>query len=216
MLKAIVLDFDGLIIDTERVWFEVYSAWFREHYRYEMTVEEFLLCVGSHPDDLAEAFREKGMDIDKERFKRETSEVFIRASRALPELPGVSDFVKAVKGRGLSLALATSAGLKKPRFHLERLGLLEDFDLLVTSEDVANIKPEPDLFLEVARQLGLACTELLVVEDSLNGLIAAQRAGIRAAIVPNAITRHSDFPGAYRIYASLRQVDLDELIEDFK
>ena len=139
MLKAIIMDFDGLIVDTEVVWYHIYVEWFKRHKNYEMTIEEFLTCVGSYPEDLFRKLDGQGIHVDREDFARDTQQRFIEASSALPAKEGVAEFIRAAREHGVKVTLATSSGRKKPETHLRRLGLLEDFDLLVTAEDVTRI-----------------------------------------------------------------------------
>lgn len=215
MLKTIILDFDGLIVDTEVVWFHIYQEWLRRQKGYDLSMQEFLICVGSSNEDLFRALDDKGIHVDREAFARDTAARFIEESRNLPAKDGVEQFVRQAKENGLFVTLATSAGRKKPTVHLTRLGLLSYFDLLVTAEDVERIKPYPDLFLKVAEKLRCAPDECLVVEDSLNGLVAGQNAGMRVLIVPNDVTRHSDFQGQYMLAPSLAAVDVPRLIAEF-
>ncbi|MDY3618398.1 HAD family hydrolase [Agathobaculum sp.] len=215
MLKAIILDFDGLIVDTEVVWYQIYVEWFKKHKDYDMTVEEFLTCVGSNAEDLFRKLDAQGIHVDREAFVRDTQQRFIEQSGTLPAKDGVADFIHAARERGVKVALATSSGRRKPETHLRRLGLLDQFDLLVTAEDVTRIKPFPDLFLAAAEKLGLAPEECLVVEDSLNGLKAGQNAGMRVLVVPNDVTKYCTFEGDLRLCESLAQVDFDALMADF-
>lgn len=215
MLKTIILDFDGLIVDTEVVWFHIYQEWLRREKGYDLSMQEFLICVGSSNEDLFRALDEKGIHVDRDAFARDTAARFIEESRNLPAKEGVVDFVRQAKENGLYVTLATSAGRKKPTVHLERLGLLPYFDLLVTAEDVERIKPYPDLFLKVAEKLACTPDECLVVEDSLNGLVAGRNANMRVLIVPNDVTRHSDFQGQYLLAPSLAAVDVPRLIAEF-
>lgn len=215
MLKTIIMDFDGLIVDTENVWYHIYVKWFREHKAYSLSVLEFLECVGSNSEDLFRKLDQKGIHVDREEFSYDTKQSFIEASSVLPAKEGVEGFLRQSKESGLSVTLATSSGRKKPTVHLERLGLMKYFDFLVTAEDVERIKPAPDLFLEAARRTASAPEECLVVEDSLNGLRAGINAGMRVLVVPNEVTRHCAFEGQYRMEASLVDVDVPGLIKDF-
>lgn len=215
MLKTIIMDFDGLIVDTEVVWYQIYVEWFRKNKGYGLTVQEFLTCVGSNAEALFSQLDEKGIHVDREAFAQDTFARFIEESNRLPAKPGVADFLKSAKENGLSVALATSSARKKPTVHLERLGLMQYFDLLVTSEDVERIKPAPDLFLKAAEKTGCTPAECLVVEDSLNGLLAGLNAGMRVLVVPNDVTKYCEFQGQYRMCASLADVDVPALIEGF-
>lgn len=169
------MDFDGIVIDTEVVWYEIFKEWFKTKQNYDLSIEEFLQCVGSNVDDL---FRE-------------------------------------LKERGLKLALATSSQRPKPLYHLERLGLLEYFDAIITAEDVTRIKPEPDLFLEALRVLDVKPSESLIVEDSRNGLLAGNSAGVNVLVIPNEVTKHSDLTPNYMERESLAEVDLTEIMAEY-
>ena len=215
MLKTIIMDFDGLIVDTEVVWYRIYVEWFRLHKQYDLSVQEFLACVGSNAEDLFRKLDAKGIHVDRDAFAQDTLACFIEESGRLPAKPGVEDFLKSARENGLSVALATSSGRKKPTVHLERLHLMQYFDLLVTAEDVERIKPNPDLFLKAAEKLGCTPAECLVVEDSLNGLLAGRNADMRVLVVPNDVTKYCTFEGQYRLCDSLADVDVPSLIAEF-
>lgn len=215
MLKTIIMDFDGLIVDTEVVWYHIYVEWFRKQKGYDLSVQEFLACVGSNAEDLFRKLDEKGITVDRDAFAKDTFARFIEESSRLPAKPGVEDFLKQAHANGLSVALATSSGRKKPTVHLERLGLLSYFDLLVTAEDVERIKPHPDLFLKAAEKLGCTPDECLVVEDSLNGLLAGLNAHMRVLVVPNDVTKYCQFEGQYQLCQSLTEVNVPQLIANF-
>ena len=99
--------------------------------------------------------------------------------------------------------------------HLKRPGLLEYFDAFSTADICRNVKPAPDLFLKAAEMLGVTPEECLAVEDSGNGLISANRAGMPCLLVPNQLTRYCDFEPCYRRTTSLEEADLDEIIRDY-
>ncbi|HAB0775811.1 TPA: HAD family hydrolase [Listeria monocytogenes] len=216
MLKAIVMDFDGIVIDTEVVWYEIFKQWFKTKQNYDLSIEEFLQCVGSNVDDLFRELNEKNqMDINRQVFEAETQATFIENSKSLPAKEGVESFIRELKERGLKLALATSSQRPKPLYHLERLGLLEYFDAIITAEDVTRIKPEPDLFLEALRALDVKASESLIVEDSRNGLLAGNSAGVNVLVIPNEVTKHSDLTPNYLERESLAEVDLTEIMAEY-
>ena len=201
MLKTIIMDFDGLIVDTEVVWYQIYVEWFRKNKNYEMSVQEFLICVGSEAEELFKSLDSRGIHVDREIFARDTQQRFIEESTKLPAKPGVEDFLRTAKKQGIVIALATSSTRKKPETHLNRLNLMKYFDLLVTAEDVQRIKPAPDLFLKTAEKAGCTVEECLVIEDSL--------------VVPNDVTKYCDFQGEYLMVNSLEDVDVEKLIREF-
>ncbi|ECL7818144.1 TPA: HAD family hydrolase [Listeria innocua] len=216
MLKAVVMDFDGIVIDTEVVWYEIFKDWFKTKQHYDLSIEEFLQCVGSNVDDLFRELNEtQQMDINRQAFEAETQATFIENSKSLPAKEGVESFIRGLKEHGLKLALATSSQRPKPLYHLERLGLLEYFDAIITAEDVTRIKPEPDLFLEALRALNVKPSEALIVEDSRNGLLAGNSAGVNVLVIPNEVTKHSDLTPNYMERESLADVDLTEIIAKY-
>ena len=216
MLKGIIMDFDGVIVDTEAVWCDIFTRWFKENLNYNLTISEFLTCVGSNSDSLFDYLeKERNIYIKRNQFATDTKNMFIKQSNNLPPKEGVTKFINSVKSRGLKLALATSSGRLKPTLHLTRLGIIDKFDEIITSEDVHRIKPYPDLFLKAANKIKTNRKEVLVVEDSLNGLTAGKNAEMRVLIVPNAVTKFSTFTGCYKKVNSLAEVNIDNLIINF-
>ena len=216
MLKALIFDFDGVIVDTETQWYEIYRDWLKEEYDYDLDIRDYLVCVGSNSQRLfAFLWEAIGPEVDGEAFERSATEEFIRRSSVLPPMEGVTELIKEAKRRGMKLAIATSATRKKPEAHLKRLGLLEYFDAFSTAELCKNIKPAPDIVLKAAELLGVTPAECLAVEDSGNGLTSANRAGMRCLLVPNQITRHCEFEPCYKRVESLADVNLDEIEKDF-
>lgn len=216
MLKAVILDFDGVIVDTESVWYNIYKDWLREKYDYDLKIQDYLVCVGSNNLALFEFLkREIGEEIDFYHFKQVATDEFIKKTDNLPLMDGVDIFIKEMKQKGIHIGLATSATMTKPKFHLKRLGLFELFDVFSTAELFEKIKPAPDSFLKAAELLQIKPEECLAVEDSENGLQSAQNAEMPCLIVPNEVTKYSSFTGYFKIFGSLGQVDVEELIYDF-
>lgn len=217
MLKAVVFDFDGVIIDTESVWFHIYRDWLKREYQYDLKIQDYLVCVGSHSSELFKFLKKDiGEYVDGYAYEQQAMEEYIQRISVLPAMDGVPEFIRTAHERGLKLAIATSATEKKPRIHLERLGLLSYFDAFSTAEQNKRLKPYPDIFLKAAELLGVKPEECLAVEDSGNGLEAAKRANMPCLVVPNEVTRYCDFEGYYRMADSLSQVSLDGIIEDFQ
>jgi len=216
MLKAIIMDFDGVIVDTEIVWYDIYAEWFLKNKNYHLPIQEFLICVGSSSADLLNLLEKRHcIVVDRKQFFRDIQESFIEQSNKLPAKNGVTQFIREVKSEGLKLALATSSTRLKPITHLTRLGLINKFDELITAEDVERIKPNPDLFLKAAKKLGVVKDNVLIIEDSLNGLIAGVNAGMRVLVVPNKMTKDCDFTGCYKKMESLEYLDLKKIMRDF-
>lgn len=216
MLKAIVLDFDGVIVDTESEWYYIYRDWLKETYHYDLKIKDYLVCVGANSEALFTFLKKEiGDQVDYHGFEQRATSEFIRRTCQLPPMKGVLKFIHQAKTRNLKLAIATSATRKKPMSHLERLGILDYFEAFSTAELSEHVKPEPDIFLKAAELLNCIPEECLAVEDSGNGLLAARRAHMPCLVVPNQITKYCDFTGYYQLAESLEVVNLDEIIADF-
>ena len=214
LIRAIVFDFDGLILDTEepiyRSWQEVYQA-----HGEELPFERWVQIVGSttagfHPQrHLEERLgRPLPQDVLDRRIARRTEMILVQDA-----LPGVRRRIDEARDMGLKLGVASSSTQDWVRGHLERLGILDRFDCVRCRDDVEHAKPEPDLFLAVAACLGVDASEAVAIEDSPNGVTAAHRAGMRCVAVPNAITGQLDLSQADLVLGSLAEVTLPELLE---
>ncbi|HLQ14757.1 MAG TPA: HAD family hydrolase [Candidatus Eisenbacteria bacterium] len=213
MIRAIVFDFDGLILDTEepiyRSWLEVYEA-----HGQELPFERWVQIVGSstigfHPQHHLE--ERLGRPLPKEvldrRIGRRTEMVL-----ANKLLPGVVEHLDAARASGLKVGVASSSTRDWVMGHLGRLGILDRFDCVRCRDDVAHVKPEPDLYLAVLECAGVAGSEAIAIEDSPNGVLAAKRAGMRCVAIPNSITARLDLGQADVVLGSLAEVTLAELL----
>jgi len=121
----------------------------------------------------------------------------------------------AAREMGVRLGVASSSTRDWVAGHLARLGILERFECLRCRDDVANAKPEPDLYLAVLDCLGVDATEAIAIEDSPNGIAAAKRAGMRCVAIPNSITARLDLSEADVTLTSLAELSLRQLLEKF-
>lgn len=214
VIRAVVFDFDGLILDTEepvyRSWLEVYQA-----HGEELPFERWVQIVGStttgfHPQrHLEERLgRPLPQDVLDRRMGRRTEMILAKAA-----LPGVVQRLDEARALGLKLGCASSSTQDWVRGHLDRLGILDRFDCIRCRDDVEHAKPEPDLYLAVLDCLDVGAGDAFAVEDSPNGVTAAKRAGLRCVAIPNSITAGLDLSGADVLLASLAEVTMAELLE---
>ena len=216
MLKAVIFDFDGIIVDTEIEWYNIYKDWLKDNYNYNLLLKDYVVCVGSNSKKLFEFIHQVlGDDIPIESFEKQAMNEFILRTSSLPPMPGVGELMKNAKDMGLKIAIATSATKQKPYTHLKRLGLLEYVDAFSTAELIENIKPAPDIYLKACELLECKANECIAIEDSENGLLSAKRAGIPCVVVPNDVTRQGEFSGALTIIKSLEDLQLNEIADNF-
>ena len=208
--SAVLFDFDGILVDTE---WAIYQAWvgtFRDHGQ-ELPLSLYTRCIGSDfdawsPKTYLEDLTQLGFDWVKMDADRQ---VGIRS--ALEQegpIHGVVDLLGEIREKGIPAAVVSSSSHFWVDGWLEKLNLREFFTEVVCKGDAPRIKPAPDLYLEAARRLDVEAGECLVIEDSLNGLVSAHAAGMKAWIVPNRVTAGLDFSLADRVladFAGLRE-----------
>ena len=212
MIRAVVFDFDGLILDTEepiyRSWLEVYEA-----HGEELPFNRWVQIVGSstigfHPQHHLE--ERLGRSLSKEVLDRRIAR---RTELVLAQmlLPGVLERIDEAKALGLKVGLASSSTADWVRGHLARLNILERFDCMSCRDDVANVKPEADLYVAVLACLGVPAAEAVAIEDSPHGVTAAKRAGMQCVAIPNSITEGLDLSHADIVLDSLAHITLADL-----
>ncbi|WP_405156703.1 HAD family hydrolase [Paenibacillus sp. FSL K6-0108] len=195
MVKAFILDFDGLIVDTETPWFYAFRDIYKEH-GLELGMELWSKNVGTsfeefHPFLYLEQALQQPIDHDQIRLLSEQKYEAYLGQAAI--LPGVLEMLHAAREKGIRLAVASSSTRDWVHGYLRTLGVIELFDVIHTSEDVKRVKPDPELYQLALESLGIGAAEAVVFEDSPNGLKAAKAAGIRCVIVPNEVTRNLEF-----------------------
>jgi HAD superfamily hydrolase (TIGR01509 family) len=214
-IRALVFDFDGLILDTESV---VYHSWehvYREH-DVALPMDLWLGAIGSDDssyDPLAYLLAHRPeLDVDGLHARRRAHRDVLLG--ALEPAPGVIARLDEAAARGLRLAVASSSEPEWVQGHLERVGLHTRFALLRCREDVARVKPDPALYRSAAEALGVDAGEAVAFEDSPHGVAAARAAGMRCVAVPGPMTSGLDFEDAQLCLSSLAEQNLDEILAE--
>jgi len=214
VIRALVFDFDGLILETETPAYETWADIYREH-GHELPLDRWFEYIGREggffdaADQLA-ALVGEGFDREAARARRDARKTELIA--ALDVMGGVREYVGDAKRLGLRLAVASSSSRKWVLGHLERLRLHTEWDAVLTRDDVARTKPAPDLYLAAVKALGVAPHEAVAFEDSMNGITAAKAAGLLCVAVPNALTAGMDLSQADLRLGSLADMPLERLL----
>ncbi len=211
MIRALVFDFDGLIVDTESPLIDAYGDVYAAH-RQPFDRAEFLRSVG-HVDFTFNPWRAFGPDADESALEEERQVHNRRRTLAQPVLPGAIELLAAARAAGLQLGVASNSSHGHVEGHLQRLGLHANFSFFACRGDTPSPKPEPDLYKLVLHHFGLRGHEAVAFEDSHTGSVAAKRAGLHTVAVPNAVTAHHDFSHVDLRVASLSDVKLEALME---
>jgi sugar-phosphatase len=181
--RALLLDMDGLMVDSEPLWFEVERDFLAARGG-TFTREMADACVGRGLAATLRTMRAAHeFDLDVDRDGVEVVDRFIARVGALKLMPGCLELLDAARGRVL-LALASSSSRRLVDAVIARFELGGWLDAVVSGDDVTHPKPAPDIFLEAARRLGIAATAAVVLEDSLAGVQAGRAAGMAVIAVP--------------------------------
>ncbi len=206
MIKAIFWDNDGVLVDTEALYFQATQSVLTEN-SIRMTRDQFIqfsLKEGRSAFILAS---EQGMSpetvaqLQEERNRRYSD--LLRNGALL--MDGVTDTLSRLRDK-VRMGIVTSSRQEHFDIIHANTGILPYFDFVLTRKDYKRSKPNPDSFLKAMKHCELTREECLIVEDSERGLAAANAAGIHCIIVPNELTRNNDFTGAWRIVDDIREV----------
>jgi HAD superfamily hydrolase (TIGR01509 family) len=208
-LRALVFDFDGLILDTESSMIDAYADVHAEH-GVPFDRELFLRSVGQSDFSFDPwcSFDERAdrAALEVDRRKRNQDHAL-----TLAILPGVVALMDEARGAGIRLGLASSSSHAHVEGHLGRLGLLSRFSFLACREDVQSPKPDPEAYRLVIDRLAIAGEEAIAFEDSSIGTVSARGAGLWVVAVPNASSLDHDFSRAHLRLNSLAETNLADL-----
>lgn len=190
MIRAIVFDFDGLILDTESNEFKAFQEIYAQHGQ-TLTLEVWSGCVGTdlsvfNPYDHLEQCL--GQQVNRDAIRSLKQQKYDELMLREKIRPGVEAYLQEAKRLGLRIGLASSSSRQWVTGYLSRFGLLDHFDCIRTRDNVRKVKPDPELYLQAVQALGVEPHEAVALEDSPNGALAARRAGLRCVIVPNPVT----------------------------
>jgi len=212
MLRGVLFDLDGIIVDTLHYHFLAWKHMF-ETLGGRVSEHTVLLHEGRNSREILPILiKEAGVHIPEEQQARfiEEKRAYYRSIVHVKQYPGAIQTIDALKRRGYKVALVTACALKNMQHSLNP-GQQSHFDFIITGDEIPRAKPFPDSYLEAARQLGLAPAECLVVENAPLGIEAAKNAGMRCIAIETTLGREH-LASADRILPSIRNLlDIPEL-----
>lgn len=214
MIRAVVFDFDGLILDTEvpefQTWLEIYQA-----HGCELALEVWATGLGTSADAFDPCTHleaQLGRLIDREMIQQQRRRRYHELLGEKSVLPGVREYIAEAKRLGLYLGVASSSSREWVVGHLTDLGLQPSFDCIKCRDDVPQVKPDPALYQAVVETFALRPDQAIALEDSPNGVAAAKRAGLYCVAVPNPLTRQLSLAHADLLLNSLADLSLEQLL----
>ena len=214
MLQAIVFDFDGTILETETPDYQSWQEIFTEH-GCDLAMDLWCTYIGTASgtfDPYGLLAEQAGVTIDRAAIRTRRRRRFHELVAQQPLRPGVKDLLDAATSRQIALAIASSSTRDWVEEILATRHLRHYFQAVYTANDVTAVKPDPTLYLLAVQALGVQPAQALAIEDSLNGLLAAKRAGLKCVVAPHGMTQHMVFAEADVLLPSLAETTLDALL----
>lgn len=203
--KAAILDFDGLLADSEPFHYKAYNEVF-ERYGHTLNKKEYWMEWTSKGKGIAGEIERHNLklDVDQVELRKQKFEVYTQfcESGEIKLFPDAIDLVKKLASSH-KLAIASGSWATDIRHILRNAGALELFPIVLGKESAKREKPFPDIFLNAAEKLGCSPAECFVLEDALKGLNAANEADIPCIILQNELNRNIDFKNAEMVFPSL-------------
>lgn len=174
-IKAVLFDMDGVIFDTEREYLKEWEVIFKK-YGYKMKKEIYISVMGRGRKKVKEIFKEKfGEDLPIDKMYIEKDKMLKEAveNNKVPLKEGALELLEFLKENGYKIALATSAKRERVKIQVRHAKIENIFDAIVCSEDITNLKPDPEIFLKAAEKACVNPENCIVIEDSEAGIKAA-------------------------------------------
>ena len=208
-ILAVAFDLDGLMFDTEALFFRVASEMVQARGK-TFHVDIMRAMIGRQPSESGMALKTlAGLEEDPDFLMAEATERFMAlVDTAVQPTPGLIHLLDLLDGRAMPLAVATSSHRKYAERLLDRHKLIDRFALILAREDVTRHKPDPEIYATVAARFGIEPASLLVLEDTPTGLAAAKAAGAFGVAVPHEHSPASDLQAADLIVARLDDPNL--------
>ena len=225
MIKAIIFDCDGTLVDSEESHF---TSWQRalQLWGAELILEEYLtFMMGQGGHKVGRLLAEKlGQNCAEELLAQKKAHYLEAVHKGLPSIEGTVRFARQLiqdrEQHRLKLAVASASPHHEIRTHLQRLGLIDSFDLILSGhEDLTDYsdpegvnKPKPYIYLHAAKLLGVSPAECAVIEDSRPGVAAGVSAGCITIAVPNAFSQYQDLSHATHRLETLADFTLERFL----
>ncbi|HUI30167.1 MAG TPA: HAD family phosphatase [Candidatus Acidoferrales bacterium] len=206
MIKAILWDNDGVLVDTEYLYFTATQQLLASEgitLTEEMYVD-LLLVQGRSAWHLAEAKGMSPAEVSQLRDQRNALYLKLVTTEARV-IDGVEEVLSVLHGRYL-MGVVTSSRREHFEAVHSKTGLMKYFTFVLTGDDYSKFKPDPEPYLLAVQKTGFKPEECIAVEDSERGLTAATDAGLKCIVIPRGLTRFGKFQGAYKILKSIREL----------
>lgn len=220
MIKAVIFDMDGVIIDSEPLHYKVFMSYTQEKLGVTISNEEYNTFIGTTNKSIFSMVQQKhGIRGDLDAIVEEYEEqifTHLMTNKSEKPIDGVGTIIRLLQQSNIKLALASSSPKKLITIIIKMFKLEPFFTAAVSGQEVKRGKPAPDIFLRAAELLGVLPEECLVIEDSRNGVMAAKEAGMKCIGFYNPHSGNQDLSQADKIIKSFAEISNDmESVKNF-
>lgn len=211
MIKAVIFDLDGVIVDSEPIHSKSLEILLKDYGKTPIFNTQGLIHeVGPSGDfTYVELIRKYSLTEPLETIKQKRRAIFTKLlQEKLVPLPGFTKLLKIVKKENLKVAIASNRLPEHLFLMLENLGVKEMFDVVIGKNKLFAVKPAPDIYLKTADELSIEPKYCVAIEDSETGVLSAHAAGMKVIAVPNRYTSYQDFLKADKIVNSLSDITI--------
>ncbi len=192
MIKGIIFDMDGVIVDSHDVYYENWNSVFEKNFNVSISKKDFAENLGHSAIHFTEVFLNKNnVNADPEKVLKEIMENHDKLKHKVTLKSGAVETLTRLK-KNYKIALATGALKEMALDYLTRLNIKKYFDFVIAGDEVKRAKPEPEIFIKAACGLNFKPKECVVVEDAMLGIIAAKKANMYVISIQDPYTKHQD------------------------
>ncbi|MGM0123511.1 hypothetical protein IGI37_000883 [Enterococcus sp. AZ194] len=190
-VNGVIFDMDGLIFDTEMIYYQASQA-VADTLGMPFSLESYIQFIGISDEELEEKYHEFFAEFGKETIQTFINDsyektLYLFSNDGAKLKPGVRELIDFLEKNNIPRVVASSNNRPTIEMLLDKVGLKEKFTTIVSAEDVTRAKPDPEIFEVACQKLGSKKEETLVLEDSRNGVLAAEAAGIPVMMVPDLV-----------------------------
>jgi HAD superfamily hydrolase (TIGR01509 family) len=209
-IRAVIFDFDGVLVDSEQVNIEAGVRGFAD-FGFDLTQADKAIIVGRHSQDYSKILREKYClpETISDPLLAKIAEEYDRTFEGFIRLqPGVKETLNYLREKKILLSIATANRRRSVETFMNKFNLQDYFGFIISNENITKRKPDPEIYLAAKNRLDLPDNQIIAVEDTEIGVEAAKGAGLVCVAIPNQHTKDHGFSKADYVFKSIKEITM--------